>query len=349
MNLLITYPLPDHLLKTLHESNLFTEINYCPPEFLGHPSKIPHPGASWNWDPAYVAEDVLQRTTVCMTMFHVPRAPKLMLLQAMSAGIEHMYGELRGIPGQVCIASGVHSTCIAEYVVMHTLAHVHRLSRLQSIQQSMKWDRTRYVPPGKLNGTSEVRGMVLGVLGYGAIGREVARLGASLGMRIVAATRSGTATRHDGFTVDGTGDVDGVLPGKWYSSTNDLLAFLAVCDVLVISCPLTQSTKGIINEETLKSMKPDSLLINVARGQIIDQEALIDALETDRIGGAVLDVTDPEPLPPNHKLWSTENCTVTPHIAGASDMYEARCVDLLLLNVRRLNNGEDLINRVTFE
>ncbi|KAJ8608180.1 hypothetical protein MRB53_039778 [Persea americana] len=199
-------------------------------------------------------------------------------------GVEHMMKELMAFDRKtlrISNASGVHSTCIAEYVLGHILSHIHRLPKLQEIQSSRKWDRMKFVPPGRLNGSAELRDMTLGVLGYGAIGREVARLGSAFGMRIIAATRDGRKRAHNGFCV-------------------------AECDVLVIACPMTASTRGIINAKTLAVMKPTALVINVARGQIIQQDALIDALEDERIGGAVLDVTDPEPLPSNHKLWSTK-------------------------------------------
>ena len=288
-------------------------------------------------------------------MFFVPpslaAAPNLRFIQGMSAGVEHMltapfFAEAPKVT--VASASGVHSTNIAEYVLMQCLNAYHRQSVLRNIQQGEKWSRTLYVPGGSLVGSPELRGDVLGVLGYGCIGREVGRLGRAFGMTVLAASSTGEKAVARGWTVEGTGDEDGLIPKRWYSTndTQSLREFLEAVDVLVLACPLTDVTRGLISETTLRYLKRTAYVVNIARGPVVDHAALYTALEEERIAGAILDVTDPEPLPPGHKLWTAKNCVITPHISGSGTMYEERCVDLLETNLKRLNQGEDVLNKV---
>lgn len=188
----------------------------------------------------------------------------------------------------------------------------------------------------------------MGILGYGCIGRACGRLASAFGMDVLAASSSGVKASARGFTVSGTGDAEGVIPREWYCSTDpgSLRKFLESLDILVVACPLTQATRGLISARTLRFLKETAYVVNIARGPVIDHDALYDALEEERIAGAILDVTDPEPLPAGHRLWSAKNCVVTPHISGAGTMYEERCVDLLEINLKRLKDGKDVLNKV---
>lgn len=212
----------------------------------------------------------------------------------------------------------------------------------------------------------------MGILGYGCIGRECGRLAKAFGMNILGASSSGKKAPARGFTEPGTGDPNGDIPSSWYSSNNpeSLKDFLEKVDILVIACPLTDTTRFIISAKTIKYLKKSAYIINIARGQVIDHDALFSALEENRIAGAILDVTDPvrsfgetrrpsrpmtirihanmdfqEPLPKDHRLWTAKNCVVTPHISGAGTRYETNCVDLLEVNLGRLLNGEDVLNQ----
>lgn len=357
-NLLILFPLDDHLVERIRKDFGFDSVEYYPTTFV---EGTKNPAARWFHEPPIVPNDVWAKTTVLMTMFFLPDSssltPHLRLIQVMSAGIEHIFPALqalqKGLPDlKVATSSGVSSTTIAEYVIMQSLNHFHKIEALRAIQESKKWARTKYVPPGKLGGCVELRDHTLGIVGYGCIGREVGRLGRAFGMNVIAATSAGVKCPSKGYTITSTGDLDGSIPSAWYRSaagSADFNEFLDKCDVLVLCAPLIESTKHLINADALGKMRQKALLVNISRGGLVDQEALIDALEQGTIGGAVLDVTDPEPLPENHPMWSTKNITITPHIAGAGVMYAPRCVDLLEINVGKLRAGEVITNSIQLD
>lgn len=331
----------------------FASVTHWP---SAHTQGTKHPKALWSHEPPSIPDDVWQKATVLMTMLFVPdsraQAPNLRFIQGMSAGLEHMLSTpfLTSSPEiTVASASGVHSTNIAEYVIMQSLNAFHKQSVLREIQQKdQKWARTKYVPAGSLSGSPELRGSTTGILGYGCIGRECGRLARAFGMEVLAASSTGVKAPARGFTVAGTGDPEGEIPKKWYSSADaaSLKEFLESVDILVLACPLTKVTTGLISATTIKYLKKSAYVVNIARGPVIDHEALYEALEEERIAGAILDVTDPEPLPAGHKLWTATNCVITPHISGSGTMYEERCVDLLEINLKRMANGEEVLNKV---
>jgi len=170
--------------------------------------------------------------------------------------------------------------------------------------------------------------------GMGGIGREVAQRGKGFGMRVLATRRS--AAPPPSF-VDRQGTPD------------DLHAFLRESDVVVLCVPLTEETRGMIDAAELALLKPGSYLINIARGPVVDTDALVDALQSGRLAGAGLDVTDPEPLPAEHVLWTMDNVVVTPHVSSRSELTEDRRWALYIENMRRFGAGEPLLNVVDKE
>ena len=302
-------------------------------------------------------------------MFTLPdsraQAPNLKFIQGMSAGLEHfihatffqqvLLAQQQPQHGDanrevtVCSASGIHSTKIAEYILLQTLSTFTRLPFLLEHAKAQRWNRTAYVPPDTLAGVAELRGKAMGIIGYGCIGRETARLAKAFGMDVIVATSSGTRAPGHGFVLDGTGDPEGLLPRAWYSTSEPeaLKAFLQQVDVLVLACPLTKVTRHIVSAESILYLKPTTIVINIARGGLIDHDALMQALEEGRVGAACLDVTDPEPLPDGHPMWTAKNCLVTPHIAGATEYYAQRCVELLDVNVQRWKEGQAVLNQVS--
>ena len=159
--------------------------------------------------------------------------------------------------------------------------------------------------------------------------------------------------KDDGYIVPGTGDPDGILPSAWYSGTDkdDLHNFLKQeIDLLVVGVPLTKYTTHLLSTDEFevlhKSNPRGTYIANIARGQIIDQKALIKALETKQIRGAALDVADPEPLPKDDPLWKAPNVLITPHVSGSSDAYAERAFQVLAANIRRERDGGKLINEV---
>lgn len=195
-------------------------------------------------------------------------------------------------------------------------------------------------------------GLRMGILGYGAIGRHCARLAQALGMEVYVHTRSEKATpesrKDDSYCVPGTGDPDGLVPSKWFhgSSREAVNEFLAQdLDILVLSLPLTESTKHILGRDQFEILsKKKTFVSNIARGQHIDTDALLDALREGKIRGAALDVTDPEPLPDNHPLFSAPNVFITPHVSWQTPQLFARVKGVVEKNLDSLSKGEPLIN-----
>lgn len=127
---------------------------------------------------------------------------------------------------------------------------------------------------------------------------------------------------------------------------DDIHAAVTGADYVILACPLTDTTEGLIDAEVLRTMPPDVLLINIARGPVVDTDALLSSLRSNQLAGAVLDVTDPEPLPEDHPLWGLANVLITPHNAGHTPAYFERRADILAENVERLASGDGLQNRV---
>ena len=250
--------------------------------------------------------------------------------------------------------SGIHGPQIAEWVVMSTLVTNHRYNLLRELQKQHRWGKTGF--DHAFSSIDDLVGQRLGVLGYGSIGRQVARVAHAMGMSVFAYTATPKETpearRDRGFIVPGTGDAEGKIPEAWFSGLEreKLREFLAQeLDVVVASVPLTKETEGMLGErefEVLGKTGKPPLIVNIARGKIVDTDALIKALKNGDVRGAALDVTDPEPLPKDSELWDMENVIVTPHISGSGRAYTDRAIGLLEENLRRLEKGEKLLNVV---
>ena len=196
-----------------------------------------------------------------------------------------------------------------------------------------------------------------GILGYGAIGRQTARVATAMGMTVHAYTLHPRPTpesrRDDAWAPAGLGDPEGIFPSKWFSGASqaDLHAFLkSGLDLLVIATPLTDDTRHLIAKPELEALasakKGRTYVSNISRGPVIHTDDLIEALEGGLIRGAALDVTDPEPLEDGHRLWSTKNVIITPHVSGASTAYGERALAILRVNLERLSQGAKLVNQV---
>ena len=226
--------------------------------------------------------------------FDMARAPGLKWVQVESAGINHLHDTpLWRSDVPITSANGVHAVQIGEYVLAMLLAHFHHLPQMLRHQSRGVWARDEQ---REALIASELRDATLGIVGYGAIGREVARLARTFGMRVLATKRAESSPGFDGWTPAGTGDPSGSIPERFYT-TDELPALLAECDAVALTLPLSDATRHIIGARELAAMKSHALLVNIGRGGLIDQAALVAALQQKRIGGAALDVTDPEPLP----------------------------------------------------
>jgi phosphoglycerate dehydrogenase-like enzyme len=278
--------------------------------------------------------------------FELSLVPNLRWVQVNSAGVDWLYNTpLWHSEIAITNASGIHAVQIAEYVLTVLLGHAHHLPRAVRFQDRAYWARGK---DRSVMGTRELRGKTLGILGYGAIGREVARLAAAFGMRVLATRRPERPLSFDGWTSPGTGDPDGRIPERFYD-LSELHDLLPACDFLLLALPLSPQTRHIIGATELALMPAHAFLVNIGRGSLLDHQALAEALQTSRVGGAALDVTEPEPLPAESPLWQMENVIITPHISGLSVYYDDRLVELLCENLRRYLKGEPLLNLVRRE
>jgi phosphoglycerate dehydrogenase-like enzyme len=251
------------------------------------------------------------------------QAPKLRWIQLTSAGMDRAARSgLVESEFLLTSASGLHATPIGEYVLCVMLMFCKGAPRFVRAQERREW--TRSMP-------QELLGKTVGVVGLGHIGGEVARLAKAFGCRVIATRRSAQA----GATAE---HVDTLLP------STGLPELLRESDFVVLAIPLTNDTRHLIGEAELRTMKPGAVLINIARGAIVDEAALVRALKEGWIGGAGLDVFEREPLPPESELWDLENVILSPHISGGTEIYNQRAVAIFCENLRRYLAGEPLMN-----
>jgi len=272
-------------------------------------------------------------------------APRLQWVQLHSAGADHLIGTpLWQSDVRITTASGIHAVTIGEYVLGSMLAFSRHFPRMFYYQQRAEWPTRRWE---KFLGR-ELRGSTICIVGYGSIGREVARLARCLGMRVLAVKRNPEQRTDTGFRLPGTGDPDGSIPEAIYPP-EALHDALRQSDYVVVAVPSTPTTHHLIGEAELRAMPSHAYLINIARGNVVDQAALVRALREGWIGGAGLDVFDPEPLPADSPLWRLDNVILSPHISGFTPHYDEHATDLFAENLRRYLAGEPLLNQVDRE
>jgi phosphoglycerate dehydrogenase-like enzyme len=248
--------------------------------------------------------------------------PTLDWVQAPGAGIElPIWAEVleRGV--RLTTAAGVHAEPVAQYVFTQIL-HWHRqVAAHQDLQSQRRWEPLL---------SDDLATKTVGIVGFGGIGRAVARVAKAFGMSVVALSR----TRTTDPNVDR------------YRPPGELVGLMTESDYIVLCVPLTDETHGLVGSGEIAAMGSNAVLINVARGGVLDQDALLHGLESGTIAGASLDVTDPEPLPSDSKLWSLPNCVITAHDAGPSPLAGARLGKLFVQNVELFLSGRRMQNEV---
>lgn len=269
------------------------------------------------------------------------RSPQLKWVQLMSAGADHI---LKGLLAErreitVTTGSGVAANTIAEYTIASMLAWAHVLPTTMRAQLKREWKRTGFMD------IEPMLGKTLGVIGYGSIGRETARIAQALGMDVLALKRNPGERRDSGWNPPGVGDPEGAIPRRWYGP-DQCEQILRDSDYITVTLPLTAQTRGFIGRKEIAAMRPNAYLVNVGRGEVIDQAALIEALRENRIAGAGLDVFEHEPLEPESALWDLENVILTPHVSGGFKHYNTFCCDLFAANLQRFRAGRPLFNLV---
>lgn len=285
------------------------------------------------WDRSAL-RGVLQRSDAALAAVIertlVASLERLRWVQAPAAGVGHVLStELAASPIVVTSARGIRTHAIAEHVMMVTLALARQLRRSLERQREHVWALDELESAGTIR---TLHGKRMGLVGLGSVGTEVAALASAFGMRVSASRRRVDAP------VPST--VERVVP------PDRLAELLAESDVIVLAATLSPLTERLIGKATLASVKRGAILVNVGRGRLIDDDAVIDALADGRLAGAALDVFTREPLERSSPFWDLPNVIVTPHVAGAMEDYWTPLVGLFAENLRRFERGEPLLNVV---
>ena len=246
-------------------------------------------------------------------------------IHSVQSGVDRFpFDALRAAGVSLTNSTGIHGDAVGETVTGYMLAFARRLHRYRSNQERRAWSRAEWDEAYTLNGSTVC------VVGLGTLGRGVATRADALGMDVVGVRRTPTP-------------VDGVR--RVYPST-ELRTAISEAKFVVVAVPLTGETERLAGAPEFAAMRDDAVLVNVARGPVVDEEALVAALEAGDIGGAALDVFETEPLPETSPLWGMENVVVTPHVAAMVDSYYRRIAALVRENARRYAAGESLANGV---
>jgi len=260
-----------------------------------------------------------------------PLLPRLRWVQSPAVGVGGlMFSELLASGVVITSARGIRARSIAEHVLGVTIALARRLPHAIRSQTRRHWAQDELEGPS--SGVRILQGARMGIVGLGAIGAELARIAAPFGFRISAIRR-----RIDRPPLDGVEEV-------W--TPDRLLDLVAKSDVIVIAAPHTPETKRLIGRREVDAVKRGAFLVNVARGKMIDDAAVIEALRDGRLGGAALDVFTEEPLEPGSPYWDLPNVIITPHTAGSMQDYWTPLVALFAENLRRFESGRELVNVV---
>jgi len=251
-------------------------------------------------------------------------AENLELFACAFSGIGHLpQDELRERGVRVTNAGGIHAPGIAEQALGNILVFTRRLHEGWRRKQNREWRHFQ---------SDELTGKTITIVGLGSIGQELAN-------RLQGFDVETIGVRYTPEKGGPTDEVVGFDPDDFHSA-------LARTDYLVIACPLTDTTHHLVDNEAFATLPPSAVLINAARGGIVDTDALVSALQTESLRGAALDVTDPEPLPEDHPLWTLENCLITPHTGGHTPKHWPRLADIVARNVEALEVGGELDNLV---
>jgi phosphoglycerate dehydrogenase-like enzyme len=248
------------------------------------------------------------------------KAQHLQWVQGIGAGLDHWRGAALGPEVMTTSAAGVAAAPIAEFVMARVLQVIKRLPELDASQLHHVWQPAY----GR-----RLAGLTMGIVGFGAIGSRVAHLANAFGMRVLAVRR--TPQPDEVATVYGPDGLGEVLEGS---------------DVLVVAAPASEETFQLIDAAALERMRPGAIFCNVARGSLVDENALLAALQTGHLGAAILDVTAQEPLPASSPLWDAPNLLLSPHSSASIDGYVDAIYDLFCENLQRHLAGQPLRNRV---
>jgi phosphoglycerate dehydrogenase-like enzyme len=297
--------------------------------FLRFLENLPQPVQIFAGDKIEELKEHAAETDVILTGFHdgtalramLPLAPRLRWIHALSAGVENVLSpEVIASPVPVTNGRGVFGPALAEFAIAAMLFFAKDLRRLMRQQAAARWEQFD-VP--------FFRDQTLGVIGYGGIGKETARLAHALGMRVVALRRR-TPSQEE----------DPILDRSF--TREQLHEMLGMCDYVFAATPLTPETKGMLGEAEFQAMKRSAVFLNVGRGAVVDESALIQALNQAVIRGAALDVFEREPLPSDHAFYRMENVLLSPHCADHTVGWMELAVKQFVENFERFRSGQPL-------
>jgi phosphoglycerate dehydrogenase-like enzyme len=290
--------------------------------------------------------DLLARVDLLHTSEWFPDAsdvPSLRCVQLDTSGVDHVRRTTlwdTDIP--IATLGGIAPVPMAEYALMAILELAHRMPLIQRLRDARAWpanaDRLASLTPRELPGAT------VGIVGYGRIGREISRLANAFGMRVLGVKRT-TQAGDAGAKFD-TGRRAGADDPTELFGMDRLSEALEQSDILVVVVPLTELTRGMIGAAELDLLPHGAMVVNIARGGIVDETALLDRLRDGRLAGVALDVFDDEPLPADSVWWSEPGALVTPHVAGLAPQYHAQTLDLVVENLTRLADGRPVLNEV---
>jgi glyoxylate/hydroxypyruvate reductase A len=310
--------------RVVYEPALVPRPRYIADHIGERLERAPQEEAAWR---AFLAKaDVLFDFDYTNAQALPELAPRVSWIQASSAGIGQFvkrHGYAERMPRTLfTTARGIHARPLAEFCLLGMLAHSRELFRTQKAQREGRWER--------FAGT-DLLGKTVLVFGHGLVGREVARLSRAFGMRTIGVKRS-------------VGEDAPSLGVDEVHSQEGLHGLLPRADFLVLAAPHTPETERAIGAPELALLKPGAVVINVGRGALIDEGALVEALQSGRLGGAILDVFEHEPLGPESPLWRMDNVLVSPHSASTSERENSLLTDLFCRNFRRFEASEPLEN-----
>ncbi len=329
VRVLITQPFQYELINTLQAISSRLEITHVPTKH------------SVDLEKYWATVEVLYTSKI------VPKpeqAPCLSWIQAHFAGVEHLLQHPIIDHVHLTTASGVGAKSIAEYVIGGLLALNHHIPSFLEHQSKKIWSSQRlqiFVP-------SELQNTTLGIIGYGGIGQEIAHLANAFGMKILVTKRDISEPSINSWQFPNPSKTQQDLVAKLYLPEH-LHIMLKHCDYVVAAVPLTENTKHMISSSEFSAMKKGTVLVNISRGKVVDELALINALQTGHLRGAILDVFETEPLDTKSPLWTLPNVIISPHVSGLNPNYDQRAIELFANNLKSYLSGNPLLNEVNIK
>lgn len=331
LNVLIASPLEAEHASRIAAGDSRVNLLY-EPDLLPVPRyRCDHTGTPRNLDPAALERWARLRRCADVSFdfdWQAPgqipaNCPRLRWIQGTSAGIGGLLDRTGLVKSPIVFttAAGVHGPPLAEFALLGLLHFAKDMPRLTRWQEARHWER---------HTTSLLRGSRVLLVGLGGVGREVARLLAAVGVEVCGAGLPGRSYRVPGI--------------RDYVADTRISDVLGGVDAVILACPLTERTRHLIGRRELAQLRPGAVVVNLSRGEVVDESALVDALADGRIAGACLDVFETEPLPPASPLWAMENVIISPHSASTVAEENRLLTDLFIDNIGRWLVGEPLRN-----